>query len=190
MRQEHFAKQVGGILVAGDTGRYLVSVGDVGRQLYFETMVVETVGHSIGHFRQFQVVGGDDARHGEGGNLLQEKARTVQFVERVGAFQYFIKDNQCAGRPPAALHELFQAQQFCVEIGDAVVEVVGGAHAGEQRKHGNSEPIGKYGQPVDSQKIVYADGAQEGTLAGHVGSGDDVVVPVVDAEIVAHGFFA
>ena len=44
MRQEHFAKQVGGILVAGDTGRYLVSVGDVGRQLYFETMVVETVG--------------------------------------------------------------------------------------------------------------------------------------------------
>ena len=52
--------------------------------------------------------------------------------------------------------QLLQTQQFGIEIRDAVGEVVGGAHGGEQGKGRATQVLGKDGQPHTGQQNVDA----------------------------------
>ena len=63
--QHNILEQEGGVLIAGDTWGYFIGIGDVVGECYFEAVVVETVCIRIGHLREFQVVGGNDASHGQ-----------------------------------------------------------------------------------------------------------------------------
>ena len=73
-------------MIAGDTWGYFVGIGDAVGEFYFEAVVVETVWISIGHFREFKVVGGDDASNGQLLDKLYEESRAIELVKRVGAF--------------------------------------------------------------------------------------------------------
>ena len=55
---------------------------------------METVGIFLLHLGEFEVVGGDDASDRKFGYALQEQTRAVELVERVGAFENFVKDDE------------------------------------------------------------------------------------------------
>ena len=65
-------------------------------------------------------------------------------------------------------------------------QIIGGSHAREQSETGNLQLIRKYRHTRHCQDIVHAQRTQEGTLSRHVGSGDDIIVAVLDGEIVLH----
>ena len=67
-------------------GRADASIALLSLVRYFEAVVVEEGGIFLLHLRQFEVVGGDDARDGERRDGLEEQARAVEFVERVVPF--------------------------------------------------------------------------------------------------------
>ena len=69
-------------------------------------------------------------------------------------------------------------------------QIVRRTHAAEQREHGDLHSVSEDGHTAASQDIVHADGAQEGALARHVGTRDDVVVVVADGEAVADSLLA
>ena len=91
-------------------------------------MVVETLAR-VGHARKFEVVRGDYSAHRKIADRFKEHARAVEFVERIGAFKYLIEYYQGARRIFVyAAEQLFQPQQFGIELTYAVLQVVGGAH--------------------------------------------------------------
>ena len=144
---------------------------------------------AVGHVGQLEVVGGYHAAHRHPSHRLKEHARAVQLVEGVGAFQYLVENDEGARRVVAdALQQLFQSQQFGIEVTYAMLQVVGGAHRGEKVEHADGHLAGKDRHSRHCEDVVNADGAQEGALACHVGTGNDVVVAVTDGEIVTHGF--
>ena len=55
---------------------------------------METVGRFLLHLGEFKVVSGDNASYREIGHALQEQTRAVELVERVGAFENFVKDDE------------------------------------------------------------------------------------------------
>lgn len=65
-------------------------------------------------------------------------------------------------------------------------QVVGGSHTGEETEARNAQSIGKDRHTRHRQDIVDAEGAQEGTLACHIGSSHDIVIAIVYAEIILH----
>ncbi len=65
-------------------------------------------------------------------------------------------------------------------------QIIGGSHAREQSEAGNLQLICKHRHTRHCQDIVHAQRTQEGTLSRHVGSGDDIIVVVLDGEIVLH----
>ena len=65
-------------------------------------------------------------------------------------------------------------------------QIVGGSHAREQSETGNLQLIRKHRHTRHCQDIVHAQRTQEGTLSSHVGSGDDIIVVILDGEIVLH----
>ena len=121
-----------GVLVAGHARCNLVCICYLVGQAYLETEVVEAFGTLVGHSRQFEVVRGDYAAHGQARYCVEEHARAVELVERVGALQNFVEDDERAAVAVAVGDELLQTQQLGVEIADAVGQVVAGAHAREQ----------------------------------------------------------
>lgn len=86
----------------------------------------------------------------------------------------------------AELQKLLQSDQFCIEIRDAMRQIIGGSHTREQSETGNLQQICKHWHTRHRQDIVHAQRTQEGTLSRHVGSGDDIIVVVLDGEIVLH----
>lgn len=88
---KHFSEQVSGILVAGYTGRNLIGISYVLGQLYLKAIVVETLRILVLHFRKFQIVCCNYARNGKALYFFEKKTRAVQFVERIGSFQYLVK---------------------------------------------------------------------------------------------------
>ena len=67
---------------------------------------MEAVGILLLHLRELEVVGGDDAGDGERGDGLEEEARAIELVERVGALQYFVEDDEGVARNQNATYLL------------------------------------------------------------------------------------
>ena len=88
---ENLLQQESGILVPCDASTYLICIGNVGAEFYFERIVVEALWVLVLEFRQLQVVCGNDARNVSFGNILQEQARTVELVQRVCTFQNLVE---------------------------------------------------------------------------------------------------
>ena len=84
-------------------------------------------------------MGGDDAANRKLGDRLEEFNKTVQIVQRIGALQDFIENNEgfqslvslTACTSLAEFQQFFQSDQFCIEVRDAMRQVVCGSHAGE-----------------------------------------------------------
>ena len=130
---QNLIQQEGGVLIACHSRLYLISIGDVGAEVYLKAIVVETPGTAFCHSGQLQVVGGYNARNRHAGDGLQKEAGAVELVQGIGAFQYLIEDDEGAKLAALAeLHELLETQKFGIEIGYAMSKVVGGAHAGEK----------------------------------------------------------
>lgn len=85
---------MGRILITSHARRNLIGVCYLVRKAYFKAEIVETAGFIVGHLGQFEVVGGYDAAHGQARNGLKEHPRTVQFVQRIGAFEYLVEDDK------------------------------------------------------------------------------------------------
>ena len=123
---------MGCVLVAGYTRGNAIGVGDVVGKLDLETEIVETVGMLFGHTGELEVVSGDETSDRQRADGFEEETGAVEFVEGVGALEDFIEDDEGTGIALDSIQQLLQAQQFGVEIRDAVSEVVGGAHGSEQ----------------------------------------------------------
>ena len=65
-------------------------------------------------------------------------------------------------------------------------QIIGGSHTREQSETGNLQQICKHRHTRHCQDIVHAQRTEEGTLSRHVGSGDDIIVVVLDGEIIPH----
>ena len=75
---------------------------------------------------------GNNAAHWELGDGFQEETRPIELVHGIGALQYLIKnDERASGLILAELQQLLQAQQFGIEVRDAMRQVIGCAHTGE-----------------------------------------------------------
>ena len=129
---EQLLEQERGVLVACHAWRYPVAVGHVGAQLYLEAIVVESSGVSVSHARELEVVRGYYSCDVAERYILEEKARAVELVSRVGALEYLVEYYESVLMLITESYELSQTQQFRVEITYAPGEVVGGAHAREQ----------------------------------------------------------
>ena len=130
---QNLIQQEGGVLIARHSRLYLISIGDVGAEVYLKAIVVETPGTAFSHSGQLQIVGGYNSRNRHAGDGLQKESGTVELVQGIGAFQYLIEDDEGAKLAALAeLHELLETQELGIEIGNAMSKVVGGAHAGEE----------------------------------------------------------
>lgn len=130
---QNLIQQEGGILIACHSRLYLISIGDVGAEVYLKAIVVETPRTAFCHSGQLQVVGGYNSRNRHAGDGLKKESGTVELVQGIGAFQYLIEDDEGAKLAALAeLHELLKTQELGIEIGNAMSKVVGGAHAGEK----------------------------------------------------------
>ena len=136
---EQLLEQERGVLVACHAWRYPVAVGHVGAQLYLEAIVVESSGVSVSHARELEVVRGYYSCDVAERYILEEKARAVELVSRVGALEYLVEYYESVLMLLTEAYELSQTQQFRVEITYAPGEVVGGAHAREQREHRHAQ---------------------------------------------------
>ena len=74
---------------------------------------------------------GNESAHGLFRDGFEKEPRAVELVERVGAFENFVENNQGVAVPTAKGEQLFEPEQFGVEVGNAVGEVVAGAHTAE-----------------------------------------------------------
>ena len=96
-------------------------------------------------------MGGDDAANRQLGDGFEEFSGTVQLVQRIGALQNFIENNEgfqtlaslTACTSLAEFQQFFQSDQFCIEVRDAMRQVVCGSHAGEHSEAGNLQMVGK-----------------------------------------------
>ena len=132
---QNLIQQESGVLIACYSRLYLIGIGDIGTEVYLKAIVVETPGTAFCHSGQLQVVGGNDSRNRHAGDGLKKESGAVELVQGIGAFQYLIKDDECAKLAALTeLHELLKTQEFGIEIGNAMSKVVGGAHAGEKLK--------------------------------------------------------
>ena len=130
---QNLIQQEGVILIACHSRLYLIGIGDIGTEVYLKAIVVETPGTAFCHSGQLQVVGGYNSRNRHAGYGLQKESGAVELVQGIGAFQYLIKDDECAKLAALTeLHELLKTQELGIEIGNAMSKVVGGAHAGEK----------------------------------------------------------
>ena len=123
-------------------------------------------------------MGGDDAGDGERRDGLEEEARAVELVERVGALQDFVEDDERVAVPSAGLDELLQPEQLGIEVTDAVGKVIGGTHTAEQREERNAKFVCKDRHSATGQHIVDTDGTEEGTFTCHVRPCNDVIMLV------------
>ena len=130
---QNLIQQEGGVLIACHSWLYLISIGDIGTEIYLKAIVVETPRTAFCHSGQLQIVGGYNARNRHAGDGLQKESGAVELVQGIGAFQYLIEDDEGAKLAALAeLHELLETQELGIEIGNAMSKVVGGAHAGEE----------------------------------------------------------
>ena len=87
---QHLLEQEGGVLVMGCARRNLIRIGYVVGQGYLKAIVVYSVRIFVGHLAQLKVVGSYHSRHVLVIDMLQEEARAVELIGRVGAFQYLV----------------------------------------------------------------------------------------------------
>lgn len=88
------------------------------------------------------------------------------------------------------MQELVEAEEFGVEVGNAMLQVISGAHGGEESEEREAQVLGKDWQADAGEQDVDANGSEECALASHVGAGDNVVMAVIDTEVIAHGLRA
>lgn len=77
---QNLIQQEGGVLIACYSRLYLISIGDIGTEVYFKAIVVETPGTAFSHSGQLQIVGGNDSRNRHAGDGLKKESGTVEFV--------------------------------------------------------------------------------------------------------------
>jgi len=73
---------------------------------------------------------------------------------------------------------------------DGRIDIVVGTHTREEMEHRDPQLAGKDRQTVHRQQIIDAYGAQEGALACHVRTRDDIILMVEDIEVICHSLLA
>lgn len=159
----------------------VVRVGDL------ETTVKIMIRLYVGKGSEFEVMGGNEPGDGKREQFLKEAAGTVELVAGVCSFQYLVEDDKCLFFPFSHRDKLLQAEQFGVEIGRPLGEVIHRPHTREYAHGLELERGGTHHCTATGENEVYPDGTQEGTLARHIRSRDDVkFVKVIDAKVVCH----
>ena len=67
---QNLIQQEGGVLIACHSRLYLISIGDVGAEVYLKAIVVETPGTAFCHSGQLQIVGSYNSRNWHAGDGL------------------------------------------------------------------------------------------------------------------------
>ncbi len=164
---------------------FVAAVGD------FKAEVGEVLRAFLGEFAEREVVGGDEPADGILQELAQESQRAVELVDGVGAFEHFVEDDEHLRFAACHVDQLAEAEQFGMEIGGVLCEVVGGAHAGEEGGRAEGEAARVDDVAGLRQHQVHADRAEKGAFACHVRAGDDEEPVVVrDGEVIGDASLA
>ena len=73
-------------------------------------------------------------------------------------------------------YELFQTQQFRIEIADAVGKVICCTHTAEQRKNADPQPLGENRHTTHSKNVVHTNSTEECAFACHIGTSHNIIM--------------
>ena len=93
--------------------------------------------------RELQIVGGNDPRDRERGDVPKEKSWAIQFIKRISSLQYLIQDDERVRTAMAEINEPTKTQEFGIEVTDTMWEVVTGTHTTKERETRKPQSMSK-----------------------------------------------
>ena len=139
------------------------------------------------HFRQFPVMGGDEAQTAAPGQMAQHRRRGCDALHGVGPLQNLVNKAQAGHSGLRAGQQAAQRFQLRHKIAVSGAEVVGNRHGGYRQRPGQRECTGgAYAQRL-RQNGVDGQCFDECGFAGRIGTSEQCVAPEYRA--VRHGRF-